>query len=100
MLWIRDATKAAGSFQLAVSKDAGAETAIHATRDTFADVDADSVLLIDTENSFNSVNRKVMLHNLKFMCPINIIYATNCYATASRLFTARWGEILSREGAT
>ena len=30
----------------------------------------DAVLLIDAENAFNSINRKVMLHNLKFICPI------------------------------
>ena len=27
-------------------------------------------LLIDAENAFNSINRKVMLHNLKFICPV------------------------------
>ena len=70
MLCKKDVTKAAGSLQLSASQDPGAEAVIHAIRDLFADVDTDAVLLIDAENAFNSINRKVMLH-LKFICPIN-----------------------------
>ena len=29
----------------------------------------DAVLLIDAENAFNSINRKVMLHSLKLFAP-------------------------------
>ena len=47
-------------------------------------VDTDAVLLIDAGNAFNSINRKVMLHNLKFICPIIDTYIINCYATPSR----------------
>ena len=63
-------------------------------------IDADAVLLIDAEIAFNSINRKVMLHNLKFICPIIATYILNCYATPSRLFIASGGEILSIEGTT
>ena len=35
-----------------------------------ADGDTDAVLLTDAETAFNSISRKVMLHNLKFTCPI------------------------------
>ena len=63
-------------------------------------VDTDAVLLIDAENAFNSINRKVMLHNLKFICPIIATYIINCYATPSRLFIVGGGEILSSEGTT
>ena len=71
MLCKKDVTKAAGSLQLSASQDPGAEVVIHAIRDLFADVDTDAVLLIDAENAFNSINRRVMLHYLKFICPIN-----------------------------
>ena len=37
----------------------------------------DAVLLIDAENAFNSVNRKVTLHYLKFICPIGATYKIN-----------------------
>ena len=37
-------------------------------------VDTDGVPLIDAENAFNSINRKVMLRNLKFICQIIATY--------------------------
>ena len=61
---------------------------------------ADAVLLIDAENAFNSINRKVILHYLKFICPIVATYKINCYATPSRLFIVGGGEILSTEETT
>ena len=59
----------------------------------------DAVLLIDAENAFSSINRKVILHNLKLTCPIIATYIINCYATPS-LFIVGGGEILSSEGTT
>ena len=49
-------------------------------------VDTDAGHLIVAENAFNSINRKVMLHNLEFICPIIATYIISCYATPSRLF--------------
>ena len=60
----------------------------------------DAVLLKDAESTFNFINRKVMLHNLKFICPIIATYITNCYTTSSSLFIVGGGEILSSEGTT
>ena len=56
-------------------------------------------LNVDTD-ACNSINRKLMLHNLKFICPIIATYIINCYATPSRLFIVAGGEILSRKGTT
>ena len=66
----------------------------------FVDVDTGLVLLIYAENAFNSINCKVMLHNSKFICPIIGTYIVNCFATPSRSFIFREGEILSTEGTT
>ena len=64
-------------------------------------VDMDAVLLIDAENAFNSINRKViMLHDLKFICPVIATYIINCYATPSRLFIVGGGEAHSSDGTT
>ena len=63
-------------------------------------VDTNAVLLIDAEDAFNSINRKVMLDNLKFICPIIAAYIISCYATTSRLFIVGVGEVLSSEGIT
>ena len=49
-------------------------------------VDTDVVLLVDAENTFISINQKVMLHNFKFISPIIATYTINCYAIPSRLF--------------
>ena len=88
------------SLQLYAGQDAGAEGPIHAMRNIFADIDTDAVLLIDADKAFNSINRKVMLHNLEFICPIIASYIINCYATPSKLFIVGGGEIFSSEGTT
>ena len=63
----KEGAKAAGSFPLSAGQDAGAEAAIHAMRDIFFDVDTDVVLLIDVDNAFNYINRKVILQSLKLI---------------------------------
>ena len=83
--------KAVGSLQISAGQDAGAETVANAV-ETFSDVNTDAVLLSDSENTFNSINHKLMLHNLKFICPIIATYKTNCYVTTSRLFIVGGGE--------
>ena len=52
----KDITDAAGSLKLSAGQEAGAEAAIHAMRDIFANEVAEVVLLIDAENAFNSIN--------------------------------------------
>ena len=59
-------------------------------------VDMEAVFLI----VFNFINHKVMLHSLKFICPIIATSIISCYATPSRLFIVGGGEILSNEGTT
>ena len=34
----------------------------------FSEENTVTVLIIDAENAFISINRKVMLHNIKFLC--------------------------------
>ena len=80
--------------QRSKGQDAGIEAAIHTMGDIFADVDTDA------ENAFNSINRKVMLHNLKFICPIIATYIIICYANSSRLFIVGGERILSSERTT
>ena len=63
-------------------------------------VDTSAVLLIDAENAFNSVNRKVMLDTFKIICPILAIFIINCYTIPSKLLIVGGGEVLSSEGAT
>ena len=53
------------------------------------------VLLVDAENAFNSLNRKVALHNI-YVCPALAIVLNNCYQMPSRLIVPGGGELLSK----
>ena len=99
MIFKKDITDAAGSLQPG-SQEIGAEAAIHAMQDIFANEDAEAVLLTDAEYAFNYINRKVMLHNLNYFRLIIATYVTNCYITPTRLFIIGGAEILSKQDAT
>ena len=68
--------------------------------DIFNDGNTKGILLIDAENAFNSINRKVMLHDLKFKCPVTASYMSNCYMYPARLFIISGRELLSKQGTT
>ena len=68
--------------------------------DIFNDDNTEDILLIDAENAFNSINRKVMLHNLKLICPVITTYISTCYIYPARLFITSGGELFSKEGTT
>ena len=63
----------------------------------FSEENTEAVLLINVENVFNSINPKVMLHNMKFPCPIISTYIHN-YVAPARLFIFGGDKILSKEG--
>ena len=71
--------------QVCAGLQGGVEAAIHAMRQMYEDPDCDAVLLIDAENAFNSLNRNVALHNLKFTCPEFFKYVLNTYRQPSDL---------------
>ena len=66
----------------------------------FLEEETDAILLVDSSNSFNSINRKVMLHNIKHLCPAMATYDYNSYCTSARLFVQGGKEITSSEGTT
>ena len=84
---------------MCAGQPAGCEAATHAMNDIFEEEETDAILLVDASNAFNALNRAVMLHNIKYLCPSMAIYIRNCYSTSSRLFVAG-KEILSSEGIT
>ena len=75
-----------GSQQVCARKDAGFESLIHAMRTIYKDQSAETVLLVDASNAFNSINRNVFLHNVEVICPSITPYVKNCYSVNSRLF--------------
>ena len=64
-----DVRRATGTTQLCAGQEGGCEAAVHATRLMFSDEDCEGVLLIDATNAFNSLNRRVALHNTALLCP-------------------------------
>ena len=59
-----------------------------------------AVLLVGTANAFNSVNRKVFLHNINIVRPSISIYVENCYTLPSCLVIIVGTKIQSAEGTT
>ena len=66
MFFKNDIAHDAGALQLSADQDAGVEAVVNAIHDIFSEKNTKAVLLIDAENDFNSIIRKVMLHNRNF----------------------------------
>ncbi|XP_057293937.1 uncharacterized protein LOC130622497 [Hydractinia symbiolongicarpus] len=96
----KDVLEAAGNLQLCAGQKYGCEIAVHAMNDIFNSDDCEGVLQIDAKNAFNSLNRTVMIHNIKIICPTIATYDSNCYSRPARLFVLGGAEILSEEGTT
>lgn len=92
--------ESAGSLQLCAGQQAGCEAAVHAMADIFAEEATDGILLVDASNAFNALNRNVLLHNIRYICPEISTYVWNCYCVPSRLFVTGGSEIKSSEGTT
>ena len=55
----KEAVSSAGSLQVCAGQEAGSEAAIHAIEKIFKVESTEADLLVDAENAFNSINRKV-----------------------------------------
>lgn len=90
----------AGCSQLCAGQRSGCEAAVHALHLMFEEEDCDAILLVDADNAFNRINRKVFLHNIRIVCPLIATYVINCYSRNTRLFINGGKEIKSSEGTT
>ena len=87
------------NYQLCLGQKCGIEYAIHTLRDQYSKTSANAVLLIDAENAFNSLNRKLALKNIKITCPSLLTAIKNSYSNPSKLFVNK-KTIYSQEGTT
>ena len=87
------------NYQLCLGKKCGIEYAIHTLGDQYSKTSADAVLLIDAENAFNSLNRKLALKNIENTCPSLLTAIKNSYSNSSKLFVNK-KTIYSQEGTT
>ena len=94
-----DIQDAAGSLQLCAGQIAGAEAAVHATRESFLKDNTEAVLLVDASNAFNVLNRQVALRNIRRLCPSIAIALLNTYRESTDLFVDG-SSLLSQEGTT
>ena len=85
---------------MCVGQEGGAEAGIHGMREIFEDDDTVGLIQVDANNAFNTLNRVVLLHNIKYLCPEMETYVCNCYAKPARLFVTGGLEIPSAEGTT
>ena len=71
-------------------------------RKIFEVPEKEAVPLIDADNAFNALNRKVALHNIRYTCPEFATFITNLYQGEAELFVAGTDDevIYSQEGTT
>ena len=59
---------------------------------------SDGFVQIDASNAFNLINRTLLLHIVKMLCPEIATYINNCYIKPFRLLITGRNEISSNEG--
>ena len=59
----------AGELQMCVGIEGGCEAGVHAMREIFQDDNTHGIIQVDANNAFNTINRKVFLHNIQIICP-------------------------------
>ena len=90
----KDVMVSAGPLQMCTGIPSGCEAAVHAMTELFKEPESQGLLLVDAENAFNSLNRKVALHNISYVCPALAIVLNNCYRMPSCLIVPGGGELL------
>jgi len=89
-----------GTLQTCAGLESGIEAATHAVRKSYEEDNSECLLLVDTDNAFNKLNRKVSLENTKRLCPPMYTYLHNSYNTPAMLYLENGDHILSQEGVT
>ena len=93
--WIirEDMQETAGSLQIATGLKAVVEAAIHAMRTIFVAPTTDGVTLVDASNAFNSLNRRVALHNIQISYPSFSCILINNYRIPPRMIILGGAEL-------
>ena len=81
-----DILNVTGYDQLCSGLEAGCESDVHAVNDLFNEADTPGFIQVYATNAFNTINRKVLLHNSKTLCPEIACYLANIYIMHARLF--------------
>ena len=93
-----DVQRVVGPLQMCVGFENGVEVASLAMHAVFEDKHTEAVLLVDAENAFNKLNRKVALLNILHSCPSIAPVLINTYRSQPKLFIM--GKTLTSEEGT
>ena len=94
-----DILKAACDRQLCAGHISGCEAGVHAMTDIQVDEQTEAVLLVDTSNAFNSLNREAAMRNIQSLCPPLAKIVVITYRNNAPLLID--GEVIpSQEGTT
>ena len=74
-----------GGLQMCTGVKSGIEATVHVNNDAWQDKSTEAFLMVDADNAFNRLNRKVALHNIKEICPAFYTYLNNHYQTPAQL---------------
>ena len=74
-----DLQEDAGDLQLCAGQQSGCEAGIHAMHDIYQDENTHGIIQVDANNAFNTINRKMFIHNIKIICPEIAMFVQNCY---------------------
>ena len=77
-IFVGEVLRRTGPLQVCAGQEPGCEAAVHDMSKMYKEEHTEAVLLVDTANAFNFVNRKIFLHNIKVVCPSISIYVQNC----------------------
>ena len=102
VVWVLrpDLQEAAGDLQMCVGQEGGCEAGVHAMHTIFQDDNTHGIIQVDANNAFNTINRRVFMHNIQIICPEIANFVINCYQKPARLFVVGGIEIQSLEGTT
>ena len=93
-----DVLEAAGTLQLCAGHEAGCEAAMHSMCRICHDATTEAVQLVDADNAFNSLNRKVAPLNIHQLFPSLATILTNTYRETSLFIDG--DTLFSQEGTT
>ena len=72
-----EAREVMGPLQTCAGHAGGIEATGHAMQQLYGDKETEGCLLIDAENAFNGMNRKVALRNIQVLCPKLSLFSSN-----------------------
>ena len=77
--------EAVGPLQTCTGLKSGIEATVHATKRVWDDPNTEAVLLVDADNAFNRINRRLGVHIIREICPPFHRYLSNTYHSAAKL---------------